>query len=327
MRLKLIVAAAILAAAGHSQAAQKPQACASDPRVRCVVYDPYEVVEVTGMFGYQTFILFGPDEELRDMGGGDTDAWDIGVIEAKNGIFIKPKSHKPATNITVVTNKRYYNFDFNVAELKDPAKRTYTVLFSYPTEEAKQKQEVVEKDRLEDELKYAAAKKPKNENYWVEGSRELEPTAAWDDGEVTYLRFAPNTPIPAVYMVNEDGTETLVNKTFPERNTMAIQRIARRFVLRRDDLVTCIWNESYNRYGVENETRTISPEVNRVVQKVPDQEQPQEAPPAGLSAPKAPKAAPQSGVKRLQSGSTVPTVDATDAAPKESGRSRLSDGK
>jgi type IV secretion system protein VirB9 len=302
--MRRLALAGLLALSCTAHAVVRPQPCGGDLRVRCVKYDPKEVVAVTAMFGYQTFVYFSPEERLTDLGGGDTDAWTIGAIEGANGIFIKPKGHKPATNITIVTSingkQRIYNFDFNVAELKEAEKRTYMVWFQYPEEEAK-KRAAAEKSNepsVAMTLKYASAKKTKNEDYWFDGSTELAPTAAWDDGEFTYLRFAPNVPFPAVYIVNPDGTESLLNKHVPERNTIAVQAIGRKFVLRRGDIFTCIFNESYDAYGVETDTKTSSP---RVVRKLKEGEPQETAKPARTVVP-----SPQPGV--LPPGAATPTV-------------------
>lgn len=276
-----ILAVALTALIGNAQAVQVAAPCGGDKRIRCANYDPKEVVAITAMFGYQTFIYFSPDEKITDMGGGDTEAWSIGVIDGSNGIFIKPKSSEPATNITVITNhkgkQRFYNFDFNVEAFTEAEKRTYMVWFKYPEDEALKASVVSEKSgpSIANTLKFATAKKPKNEDYWFDGSTALAPTAAWDDGEFTYLRFAPNAVFPAVYVVNEDGTESLLNKHVPERQTIAVQLVARKLVLRRGNLVTCIFNESYDPYGVESESDTVSPDVVRKL-KDSDTSAPQE---------------------------------------------------
>ncbi len=248
-------------------ALQLPKSCGFDSRIRCVDYNPDEVVGITAMFGLQTFILFANGEEVEDLGGGDTEAWDIGVLTRKNGIFIKPKSFKPATNISVVTNKRYYNFDFKVEQLKNAEDRNYMTRFKYREDEVKATKKISAAQKAESMLSNAVSSKRKNEDYWVEGSDVFTPTAAWDDGETTYFRFSPNTALPAVYLVSEDGTETLMNKHFPETYTMAIQTIGKKFIFRKDGVFTCIYNESYDRHGVENQSRTSSPSVKRVIRE------------------------------------------------------------
>lgn len=300
--------------AGSALSAQVLKPCKSDTRVRCVAYDPFEVVTIKAMFGYQTFILFSSDEKVEDLGGGDTAAWDIGITRAKNGIFIKPKDHRPATNITVITNKRHYNFDFEVEDFKEAERRTYMVWFTYPEDEARAKAaaSIPPQETIPEILKFAAAAKPKNEDYWAEGASEMMPTAAWDDGAFTYLRFAPNVPFPAVYAVNDDGTETLLNKHVPEANTIALQMISKKFVLRRGDAFTCIFNESYDAYGIENQSRTVSSQVVRTIRKQGDsgKNEDQTRPAAVMPQPMVPAAAGESNqAAQRATREPLPTVD------------------
>lgn len=329
---RLLVALAAAWTLSNAFALQIPKACGNDARVRCVVYNPDEVVEITAMFGYQTTILFGTGEEVEDMGGGDTEGWDIGVITRKNGIFIKPKSFKPATNITIITNKRHYNFDFRVENLKNAEERNFMTRFKYPDDEAKAAKAVSSKGETEKLLASGPSKKHKNDDYWAEGSDAFMPTAAWDDGETTYFRFAPNTDIPAVYLVDEQGKETLLNKNFPEPYTMAVQLVGKKFVFRRNEIFTCIYNESFDRYGVENLSRTQSPGVRRTIREERRNQMDRDAEPKSVTytvptpangqgavpmMPAMPQGAPAGmpqipqAVPQTQTGSGIPTIDLT----------------
>ena len=40
-------------------------------------------------------------------------------------------------------------------------------------------------------------------------SDEIAPTAAWDDGNFTYLKIPNHREIPAVFRVTADGTESV----------------------------------------------------------------------------------------------------------------------
>lgn len=320
---RLLLLTSLVVGCCTAQAVQRPPSCGGDVRIKCAKYDPKEVIAITAMFGYQTFVYFAPGEEIMDMGGGDTTGWTIGVIEEKNGIFIKPKGFKPVTNITVVTKSQYgqriYNFDFDVEKLTQAEKRTYMVWFQYPEVEEKGKKTVDKSDAtsIATTLKYASAKKPKNEDYWFDGSSELVPTAAWDDGEFTYFRFAPNVPFPAVYGVNEDGKERLLNKHYPERNTIAVQSVGRKFVLRRGDVFTCIFNESYDRYGVENQSNTVSPSVVREMRegarKDEETQRRVRVPAAAPAAPAVPQQSPRPNA--APAGAALPTVDLSAFVP------------
>jgi type IV secretion system protein VirB9 len=257
-----------------------PQPGRFDARVRVVEYNAQDVVNITTYYGVSTHIRFGEGEFVEDksIGAGDPDAWFISVSGNKNNLFVKPKQKFADMNMTVITNKRVYQFALNVdpRPLKDlktwrSNTLTYSLSFTYPDEE-KAKAELVAntndakkrlsdvKDRLSD-----AKKEGQNFDYWVAGSDDISPTAARDDGRFTYLTFSNNRDMPAIYTVDSEGKEALVN-TNVDGNTIAIHRVVRRLVLRKGDAVACVVNKSFDADGgTDNVSGTIAPDVKRVI--------------------------------------------------------------
>lgn len=236
-----------------------------DARIRYVDYDAANVVKIVARYGRQTFVKFADDERIEDLGGGDTAAWEIGVAQRQNSFFIKPKDRSPNTNITVITNKRFYNFELQLDTGK--GQNMYMVWFRYPSEEAKARSATDSRRRAEDMLKKGGAGQAQNRNYTMQGSDSIAPIEAWDDGQFTYLRFAPRADFPTVYYVAEDGTETLANN-HPEDDLIVVHRVAKKLVLRKGNLVTCIFNESFDPVGAKRPTNTKSPAVERVIRGV-----------------------------------------------------------
>ncbi|MBZ2219320.1 TrbG/VirB9 family P-type conjugative transfer protein, partial [Escherichia coli] len=106
-----------------------------------------------------------------------------------------------------------------------------------------------------------------NWNYWVFGSREVSPWRAYDDGRFTYFKFSGNTSIPAIYIKHADGSETLLNPTMDSDHpdTMIVEKVAPRFVLRNGKYIANVYNESFNPHGLINTSGTTSPGVKRVI--------------------------------------------------------------
>ena len=103
-----------------------------------------------------------------------------------------------------------------------------------------------------------------NTNYWAAGSREISPTAARDDGRFTYLSFSNNRDMPAVYSVDTEGNEALIN-TNVEGNTIIIHRVVPLLRLRKGNAIVCVENQSFNwDSGTDNESGTIAPNVQRI---------------------------------------------------------------
>lgn len=253
-------------------AVQVPKAAPGDSRVRFVPYDPANVVRVVGYFGFQTFILFSAGEIITDLGSGDTEAWSIGVVQAKNGFFIKPKGEMASTNLTVITTYRHYNFDLVQEKIKSCGAPSgvpfYMVRFTYPGDEAAKLAAKTEQEKVNQLLKAELEGKPINRNYWWDGSESLRPLETWDNGTFTYFRFAPGREFPSIFVMNEEDPEleSTIN-LHVEGDTLVVHKRAQRFVLRLGNKATGVWNKSYTPIGVDLPGKTISPVIERQVRQ------------------------------------------------------------
>jgi len=276
-----IFAASIIAlmAMHKAYALEIPTSAQQDNRVRFVNYQPYNITRVVGTIRSSVQVEFAPDEEIAHVALGNTVAWE--VAPAGHILFLKPRENQPATNISVVTtrrdgSKRSYQMELVVREGAISAgENTYFyVKYRYPADEA-------ERRRLETEAKARAAQAgfanevlsiheqygPRNWRYSAQGSVVIEPQAVYDNGKVTTFAFTGNQEMPAIYIENPDGTESLVPKT-ARGDLVLVHAISRKFILRRGSDTLCIFNEAYSPAGVDPGTNTTSPSVERVV-KVP----------------------------------------------------------
>ncbi len=80
----------------------------------------------------------------------------------------------------------------------------------------------------------------------------------------TALSFPDNQEIPAIYIVNNDGTESLVPKT-TRGNRVTDHAISARFTLRQGKNILCVFNEAYQPKGINLGTETTSPSVERKI--------------------------------------------------------------
>ncbi len=80
-----------------------------DSRIKLMLYDESDVYTVTTRYGYQTNIVFAPQEEIELISVGDRSLWQI--IPNGNRMFIRPMEEDVITNMTVLTNKHSYQFD------------------------------------------------------------------------------------------------------------------------------------------------------------------------------------------------------------------------
>lgn len=254
-----------------------------DARVRVVPYNPMDVVTIRAYFGVSTHVSFKDDEvvDQKALGMGDAKGWQIGFSSSGRDMFLRPVAEKADTNLTVITNKRRYHFLLLVdpAPVKEETFRStqlmYAISFTYPEDEAakakeKDKENEVKKrfDDVKEKLADASAQIANND-YWVAGSEEISPTGATDDGRFTRLTFSNNRDFPAIFAVDAQGRESLVRKHV-EGNTVVVQRVYRKLILRLGEAVACVVNKSFDLdAGIDNATGTVSPGVERVLKGAP----------------------------------------------------------
>ncbi|MCW8208096.1 P-type conjugative transfer protein VirB9 [Verminephrobacter aporrectodeae subsp. tuberculatae] len=244
-----------------------------DPRVRVVDYNPMNVVKLSTFYGVSTHVQFGKSETIKDVAVGDDQAWK--VIPRGNHLFIKPQATHADTNVTVITDKRTYHFSLVVQprQVKDSTAWSdpnliFSLAFRYPDEELiNAKTEALKASIMEVKSKLSdATKESQNIDYWIAGSDEVSPTAARDDGRFIYLTFSNNRDMPAVYSVDEQGNEALINTNVIDSNTIVVQRLVRRLILRKGSAVASVVNRSFDlNGGMDNTTGTVSPDVERVI--------------------------------------------------------------
>lgn len=104
----------------------------TDNRIKTYIYNPNEVFLLVLHFGFQSHIEFAKNEEIKMINAGDTYAWKITPVA--NRLFIKPLEKNIRTNMTIITNKRTYQFDIVAKELEEGEEKdlVYVVRFHYP---------------------------------------------------------------------------------------------------------------------------------------------------------------------------------------------------
>ena len=230
-----------------------------DPRIRVLPYAADEVYRLKGYVGFQIDLEFEAGETFVGLGAGDLES--LTFASQGNHLFLKPRTGGVDTNITVLTTRRAYHIDYTASERRpDPpfADVIYVLRFSYPQPPAVRATDVVEH-----QLAQAAQTRWHNLRYSYRGSPELRPSSAWDDGVETRLRFSSQQELPAIFVANDDGTESLLNFNI-DGGDLIVQRVARHFILRRGRLQGCILNEGFTGSGERLQSGTVAPSVERV---------------------------------------------------------------
>ena len=109
----------------------------TDNRIKTYIYNKNEVYLLVLHFGFQSYIEFAKGEEIQTISLGDSYAWKITPLAHR--LFIKPLEKDIRTNMTILTNKRTYQFDImskTLEEEEDPD-LVYLIRFFYPKQQYK----------------------------------------------------------------------------------------------------------------------------------------------------------------------------------------------
>jgi type IV secretion system protein VirB9 len=216
--VKLAVAALIALLPAGLAAQIHPTPGSGDPRIQTVLYDADQVVQLQGTPGFQIDVEFAADEAIESVAVGDSAAWQVTPNRRGDHLFVKPLLSGVTTNMTVVTSARTYFFELAPLSGGDMA---YTVRFRYPSAQA-------------------AADDTAGTNvegrYRLSGAHALRPSRIADDGVHTYIEWPHEASLPAVYALNSQGQETLVNGGMRD-GLFVIDSISQRLVFRIDSSV------------------------------------------------------------------------------------------
>ena len=204
----------LLAAPVSAQVTPRPGP--GDPRIQTVLYDPDQVVVLHVASGYELSVAFAADERIENVAVGDSGAWQVVPNKRGDHLFIKALDGGAATNMTVITDARSYQFELTPGS-GDAA--PYAVTFDYA--------------RPRMAPPGAAAMERVAARYRLHGTRAIRPDAIHDDGQKTYMIWRADQPQPAIFAIDAHGKETLVNGAMRD-GRYVVDSVADRLVFRLD---------------------------------------------------------------------------------------------
>ena len=244
-KMFMLFCIAIMSDASLAQAYDVPVPVTTDSRIKTFVYNENEVFNVVTHYGYQSNIEFSNQEDIDTISLGDRVPFQI--IPSGRRLFIRALTANARTNMTVVTNKRTYQFD--LAAVPAPSmpneELVYVVKFFYPDDKKNSVKMFASGDRASFGNSTATAPKAYNYQYTFSGSDSLAPAKIYDDGKATYFKFAFSdiSNMPRFYIIDLTGRETFVNAQV-SGEYYVINQVADRFLVQRQDESVSIYNES-----------------------------------------------------------------------------------
>lgn len=239
---------------------------ATDSRIKTLVYDENEVFQLAVHYGYQSNIELAKGEEVETISMGNYYSFQITPVDRR--IFIKPLEPEAKTNMTLITNKRTYQFEIvsRYPEESVDEHLVYVVRFFYPEIGFNQPVPRVSSSQfapqapvavmppmspvsaapvsqpsvVAQELSRAAMKY--NFDYTLVGPERLAPVKVFDDGRMTYFEFSNNNAnVPQIF-VSGSNTDERVNFT-RKGDYILVDRVVSQFTLRMGGDVVCVFNE------------------------------------------------------------------------------------
>ncbi|MEQ1705201.1 MAG: TrbG/VirB9 family P-type conjugative transfer protein [Rickettsiales bacterium] len=242
----------------------------SDSKVKELVYNESNVYVVRTKHGYQTNIVFDPKEEVQTISMGDRSLWQ--VIPGGNRLFIRPMTENISTNMTVLTNKRSYEFDLKSVNVNNDS-NVYVLKFTYPeanpfvaenldVENVKpdanasvapvSQREITPKKSSSTASVFEAATPESigllpirfNYSYTYSGSDAIAPTQVYDDGKNTFIKYKSiGKLVPEAFIIGADGRESRIPATV-NGSSLIIDGVAGELALRSSDGEIRVYNES-----------------------------------------------------------------------------------
>lgn len=270
----IIAAAVILGMLPCLAEAQELPSLPADSRIKLLPYDESDIYTIPTKYGYQTSIVFAAGEVIDTISVGDRTLWQI--IPSGNRLFIRPMQESVTTNMTVLTDKRSYQFDLTSVGIED--KNTdivYVAKFVYPDPRRAAPPAFVPPPMAQPPMMPPPPMQPSmpppmqssmaptpiipspppmaapappapNYNYTYSGPDTLAPLQVFDNGKATFIKYnALPSPLPEVYMLDQSGQPRPVAHSAQD-SLLIVHAIAPTLALKSEGGEILVYNETLN---------------------------------------------------------------------------------
>ena len=194
-----------------------------DTRLVEFEYDPDNTFLVLARPKSVTHVAFGEDEKISTVAGGDTKNWELSPTSDRRHLFVKPLFEGLETSMTVLTDKRSYQF---VLRSTGPGSKWYQRVTWRYGQTILMDMRAQEEQRIADDKAAREAAKVKENitlatnidpqklrfTYELSGDAPFKPTSVFDDGKFTWIRMpADLVELPALFAASEDQELAIVN--------------------------------------------------------------------------------------------------------------------
>lgn len=234
-RIALLVSLALMATPALAELTPTP--LTGDARLVTFDFDPDNTYLVLTKPRAVTHLEFPEGERIQTLAAGDTSNWEITPTKDRRHIFIKARIENSSTTMTVITEKRSYQFV--VKATADGSKWYQRVTWRLPQTLLLDNERDEPNAKLTDSTagpaspdEFAVRPEDLRFNYVIEGAAPFRPTSVFDNGKMTWVRMpAGLQELPVVFALDESGEFLLVNY-LPQGDYLLIQRVMDKMILK-----------------------------------------------------------------------------------------------
>lgn len=183
-------------------------------RIIDVPYSADRVVPLRATPGFAVVVEMSDDERVETLVVGSSAGWQVTTNKRGDHVIVKPLPGAAPTDLVVTTDVRRYVF---LLQISNGGGATPFVLhFTYP--------------------ELPIARPTEQSLYNFRGDKQLFPLKMTDDGDRTRIVWSARTALPAVFAIDGEGHEALVNGRM-ENDIYVIRSVAAGYVFRRGHLL------------------------------------------------------------------------------------------
>jgi type IV secretion system protein VirB9 len=174
-----------------------------NPRIQSFSWEPGEPVRIMALPMTGLTVMLEPGEAISEILLDRRGAFEVKVSSEGDSFLLVPVIADAAATITVATDRRSYTF---LAETGTGLMAAYLVRYSPYTSYAS-----YSPPQLPPALDPFADGSGRIWSYRLKGDSPVQPAEITDDGSKTYIRFAEDQALPAIFAIGPTGEEQLVN--------------------------------------------------------------------------------------------------------------------
>lgn len=212
-------AAAALAFAWITSSAADAQGAVGDPRVETLDYAPNRSWSINTASDVTTLVIVNPGARIDTVVMSDPGAYQVGVSPVRDALYVRPRRSDARGTMTVSAGPRLFTIELT-SDAAAPA--PYVVAF-------RDAPAAPDLSPPQNPQQVATA----SGIYKLAGDKSLRPLSVSNDGSKTYIRWAPDQPIPAVFALEAAGHEETING-YMRDGAFTIDRVYDRLIFRID---------------------------------------------------------------------------------------------